>query len=43
MDRQSNPLAHKEPEYLADVDRFTGDFHEWLDDMREFCQQRLAK
>jgi hypothetical protein len=43
MDRQSNPLAHNEQEYLADVDGFTGDFHEWQDDTREFCQQQLAK
>jgi len=40
--RQPNPLAHGEQEFLADVDGFTGDFHEWLDDMRTFCQRWQA-
>jgi acyl carrier protein phosphodiesterase len=37
--RQPNPLMHGEQEYLADVDGFTGDFHAWLADAREFCRQ----
>lgn len=34
--RQPNPLAQGELEFLADVDGFTGDFYEWLDDTRKF-------
>jgi acyl carrier protein phosphodiesterase len=41
--RQPNPLASGEQEFLADVDGFAGDFHEWLDDTREFSRQWLAK
>lgn len=41
--RQPNPLANGEQEFLADVDGFAGDFHEWLDDTREFSRQWLAK
>ena len=41
--RQPNPLANGEEEFLADVDGFTSDFHAWLDDTREFCQQWLAE
>jgi acyl carrier protein phosphodiesterase len=41
--RQPNPLLHGEQEYLADVDGFTGDFHAWLADTREFCRQWLDK
>jgi acyl carrier protein phosphodiesterase len=37
--RQPNPLAHGELEFLADVEGFTGDFHDWLDDTRTFSQQ----
>ncbi len=37
--RQPNPLANGEQEFLADVDGFTSDFHEWLDDTRTFCQR----
>ncbi len=37
--RQPNPLANGEQEFLADVDGFTGDFHEWLDDARRFCKR----
>jgi acyl carrier protein phosphodiesterase len=37
--RQPNSLMHGEQEYLADVDGFTGDFHVWLADAREFCRQ----
>jgi acyl carrier protein phosphodiesterase len=37
--RQPNPLANGEQEFLADVDGFTCDFYEWLDDMRSFCQR----
>ena len=37
--RQPNPLMHGEQEFLADVDGFTGDFYEWLDDTREFCRE----
>ena len=40
--RQPNPLANGEQEFLADVDGFTGDFHEWLDDMKKFCQRWQA-
>jgi acyl carrier protein phosphodiesterase len=40
--RQPNPLANGEQEFLADVDGFTCDFYEWLDDMRGFCQQWQA-
>ena len=36
--RQPNPMANGEQEFLADVDGFTSDFNEWLDDMRSFCQ-----
>lgn len=36
--RQPNPLANGEQEFLADVDGFTSDFYEWLDDTRCFCQ-----
>lgn len=37
--RQPNPLLQGELEFLADVDGFTSDFHEWFADAREFCQQ----
>lgn len=37
--RQPNPLMHGEQELLADVDGYTGDFHGWLADTREFCRQ----
>jgi acyl carrier protein phosphodiesterase len=36
--RQPNPLANGEQEFLADVDGFTSDFYEWLDDTKSFCQ-----
>jgi len=39
--RRPNPLANGEQEFLADIDGFTGDFHEWLIDTRTFCQQWL--
>ncbi|MEO6974590.1 MAG: ACP phosphodiesterase [Gallionella sp.] len=35
--RQPNPLANGELEFLADVNGFTGDFHDWLDDTKAFC------
>ena len=35
--RQPNPLVHGEQEFLADVEGFTGDFHEWLDDARSLA------
>ncbi len=41
--RQPNPLANGEQEFLADVGGFTGDFHEWLDDTKKFCQRWQAK
>jgi acyl carrier protein phosphodiesterase len=41
--RQPNPLMHGEQEYLADVDGFTGDFHEWLADARVFCREWQAR
>lgn len=41
--RQPNPLAHGEQEFLADVEGFAGDFHEWLNDTREFSRQWLDK
>lgn len=34
--RQPNPLANGEQEFLADITGFSGDFHEWLVDTREF-------
>ena len=37
--RQPNPLANGEQEFLADVEGFTGDFYEWLDDAKVFCQE----
>jgi acyl carrier protein phosphodiesterase len=37
--RQPNQLANGEQEFLADVDGFTRDFYEWLNDAREFCRQ----
>ncbi len=37
--RQPNPLANGEQEFLADAAGFTGDFNEWLDDMRNYCQR----
>lgn len=40
--RRSNPLAHGEEEFLADVEGFTEDFHAWLDDAREFSRQWRA-
>lgn len=40
--RQPNPLEHGEQEFLADVDGYTSDFHEWLDDMKGFCQRWQA-
>lgn len=36
--RQPNPLANGELEFLADVEGFTGDFHDWLADTRTFCE-----
>ncbi len=36
---QPNPMMRGELELLADVEGFTGDFHEWLGDAREFCRQ----
>ena len=39
--RQPNPLANGEQEFLADVDGFTGDFHAWLRDTREFSRRWL--
>ena len=41
--RQPNPLANGEEEFLADVDGFTSDFYEWLDDTRKFCQRWKAE
>lgn len=40
--RQPNPLANGEQEFLADVDGYTSDFHEWFDDTRKFCQRWQA-
>jgi len=40
--RQPNPLANGEQEFLADVDGFTSDFYQWLDDTRKFCQRWQA-
>ncbi len=40
--RQPNPLEYGEQEFLADVDGYTSDFHEWLDDMKEFCRRWQA-
>lgn len=40
--RKPNPLLHGEQEFLADVDGFTGDFHEWLADTRVFCREWQA-
>jgi acyl carrier protein phosphodiesterase len=37
--RQPNPLVNGEHEFLADVDGYTGDFYEWLDDAKAFCQK----
>ncbi len=37
--RQPNPLVNGEQELLADVEGFTADFYEWLDDAKGFCQQ----
>jgi acyl carrier protein phosphodiesterase len=37
--RQPNPLANGELEFLADVDGFTSDFHDWLDNTKAFCQR----
>lgn len=37
--RQPNPLTNGEDEFLADVEGFTIDFHEWLGDTRNFCQR----
>jgi acyl carrier protein phosphodiesterase len=39
--RQPNPLANGELEFLADIEGFTSDFHEWLGDIKTFCQQWL--
>jgi acyl carrier protein phosphodiesterase len=39
--RQPNPLAYGELEFLADVDGFTGDFHDWLSDTTAFSQRWL--
>jgi acyl carrier protein phosphodiesterase len=36
--RQPNPLAQGEQEMLADMHGFTGDFHLWLKNTREFSQ-----
>ncbi len=36
--RQPNPLAKGEQEFLADVDGYTGDFHEWLDDTKAYAR-----
>jgi len=36
--RQPNPLANGEREFLADVDGFTCDFHDWMADMKAFCR-----
>jgi acyl carrier protein phosphodiesterase len=36
--RQPNPLANGEQEFLADVDGFSGDYHDWLADTKVFCQ-----
>lgn len=41
--RQPNPLANGEQELLVDIDGFTGDFYEWLDDTRKFCLRWLAE
>jgi len=41
--RQPNPLANGEQEFLADVDGFTSDFYEWLDDTSRFCQRWQAE
>lgn len=40
--RQPNPLTFGEQEFLADIDGFTSDFYEWLDDTREFSKRWLA-
>lgn len=37
--RQPNPLANGEQEFLADVDGYTSDFYEWLEDTKRFCQR----
>jgi acyl carrier protein phosphodiesterase len=39
--RQPNPLAHGELEFLADIEGFNCDFHDWLQDARTFCRQWL--
>lgn len=41
--RQPNPLANGEQEFLADVDGFTSDFYEWLDDTKKFCLRWQAE
>jgi acyl carrier protein phosphodiesterase len=40
--RQPNPLAAGEQEFLADIDGFAGDFHDWLADARAFCRRWQA-
>lgn len=37
--RQPNPLAQAEQEFLADVDGYNGDFHEWLDATQAYVRQ----
>lgn len=41
--RQPNQLANGEQEFLADVDGYTSDFYEWLEDTRRFCQRWLGE
>ncbi len=37
--RQPNPLANGEQEFLVNVEGFTEDFYEWVDDAKVFCRQ----
>ncbi len=37
--RQPNPLVNGEEEFLLDPDGFTGDFHDWLADIRDFTRR----
>ncbi|MDX8385402.1 MAG: ACP phosphodiesterase [Gallionella sp.] len=37
--KRTNPLAEGEQEFLADVDGFTSDFYEWLEDAKTFCEE----
>jgi acyl carrier protein phosphodiesterase len=41
--RQPNPLMHGEQEFVANVDGYTDDFHEWLADATVFCREWQAR